>query len=377
MPREVPGTISMAPFFASAFKCSSAAFGERNPNSLAISARVGGIPVASIWERISSKISLCLGVNGRIVSACLSIQCAVSIYSILSCASNCLKKTQKTSCGFVICVYHMEQSKCYHSPYYMCPCAALACFKKASINAWNTMKKSSWMQQLLRWPIRLVTRFKAIVDEHGTQPSARDHVVYVMRSPSTTDLLVAQRAAEELNLPDPTAPFLIEGKEFPRVLYVSDDRHRLEYDAIDPFTQLLELHQENPSLDVIMHPVALFWGREPGKDSRDGHTMVADVEVPGKWKKFLLVLFSGRNILVRVSQPVSLRTMADMERGGKEVAHKLLRVARTHFARIRYAVAGPKLSGREEIINELLRLPAIKKVIEEEAKTKKISVAAA
>lgn len=239
------------------------------------------------------------------------------------------------------------------------------------------MNKSSWMQQLLRWPIRLMTRFKAIADEHDTTPSASDHVVYVMRSPSETDLLVAQRAAEELNLPDPTSPFVINGKEFPRVLYVADDRNRLEYDPVEPFTQLLELHEHDPTLNVIMHPVALFWGREPGKDSRDGRTMVADVEVPGKWKKFLLVLFSGRNILVRVSQPVSLRTMADMERGGSDVAHKLLRVARTHFARIRYAVAGPKLSGREEIINELLRLPAIRKVIEEEAKTKNISVAAA
>ncbi|HLV48820.1 MAG TPA: glycerol-3-phosphate 1-O-acyltransferase PlsB [Aliidiomarina sp.] len=239
------------------------------------------------------------------------------------------------------------------------------------------MNNTSWIYHILRLPLRWVTRFKAIADDHDTKASAPDHVVYVMRSPSTTDLLVAQRAAEELGLPDPASIFLVNGKEFPRVLYVEDKRKRLEYDAIQPFTELLNLHQADKSLNVVMHPIALFWGREPGKDRRDGRAMVADIEVPGKWKKFLLVLFSGRNILVRVSQPVSLRTMADSDRTGSDLAQKLLRVARTHFARLRYAVAGPKLSGRKEIITELLRLPAVRKAISEEARAKHISEAKA
>lgn len=239
------------------------------------------------------------------------------------------------------------------------------------------MNNTSWIYYLLRWPLRWVTRFKAIADEHDTQASAPDHVVYVMRSPSATDLLITQRAAGQLNLPDPTSTFFVNGKEFPRVLYVEDVRKRLEYDPIEPFTELLNLHQVDNSLNVVMHPVALFWGREPGKDHRDGRTMVADIEVPGKWKKFLLVLFSGRDILVRISQPVSLRTMADSERTGSDLAYKLRRVARTHFARLRYAVAGPKLSGRQEIITELLRLPAVRKAIAEEAKSKRISEAKA
>ena len=42
IPREAPGIISMAPLRASALMCSSAALGDLKPNSLAISARVGG-----------------------------------------------------------------------------------------------------------------------------------------------------------------------------------------------------------------------------------------------------------------------------------------------------------------------------------------------
>ena len=42
MARERCGEISMAPLRRSAFRCSSAAFGDLKPNSRAMSARVGG-----------------------------------------------------------------------------------------------------------------------------------------------------------------------------------------------------------------------------------------------------------------------------------------------------------------------------------------------
>ncbi len=45
IPLDAPGMISIAPFFASAFKCSSAALADLKPNSVAIFARVGGKPV--------------------------------------------------------------------------------------------------------------------------------------------------------------------------------------------------------------------------------------------------------------------------------------------------------------------------------------------
>ena len=135
----------------------------------------------------------------------------------------------------------------------------------------------------------------------------------------------------------------------------------------------MKLHQQHANYNVHMHPVALFWGREPGREHNEGRTMTADIEVPGKWRKFWLVMFSGRNILARVSPPVSLRTMAESHASDQALAHKLTRVARTHFARLRYAVAGPKLLSREEMIRDLLVNPAIRQAIQEEARSKKIS----
>lgn len=229
---------------------------------------------------------------------------------------------------------------------------------------------TSWFFHLLKWPLRVVTRYKAIADSHDEIPSQPEHVVYVMRSPSAADLVVTRQAAREMNLPDPTSVLEVKGREFPRVLYVEDQRHRLGYDAIEPFSEIMKLHQDFDDLNVLMYPIGLFWGREPGLETK---TITADIDVPGKWKKFLLVLFSGRSTLVRISKPVSLRQMTDQFKGDKNLAKKLKRVARTHFARLRHAVAGPKLTGRDEIISELVRLPAVRKAIRDEAKSKHIS----
>jgi hypothetical protein len=64
MPRDVPGSNSSAPFLASARKWSSAELAVRKPKPLAISARVGGIPVISRCRRIQSRICRWRTVSG-------------------------------------------------------------------------------------------------------------------------------------------------------------------------------------------------------------------------------------------------------------------------------------------------------------------------
>ena len=63
MPRDAPATSSMTPFFASALRCSSAALADLKPSSRAMSARVGGMPVASILDLMTSITCCCLAVS--------------------------------------------------------------------------------------------------------------------------------------------------------------------------------------------------------------------------------------------------------------------------------------------------------------------------
>lgn len=235
------------------------------------------------------------------------------------------------------------------------------------------MNLRGFWYSVLRWPVRWLTRFEVIVDAPEDTATKATDTVYVMRSSSVADLLVAQRALARKGLADPRSPLRIGSTELPRVMLLAEAEPDSSRQAIDEFHQLLEFHHQHPDCNIQVLPLGLFWGRKPGQERREGHTMVADVDNPGMWRKFLLVLFSGRNILVRVSRPVSLRRMADDFGSDRRIAQKLTRVARVHFSRMRHAVAGPKLTGRDQVIRELLATPALQKAIREEAKSRKVS----
>ncbi|AVV84373.1 hypothetical protein SPWS13_2624 [Shewanella putrefaciens] len=78
--------ISIQPFLARALRCSSAALALLKPKRVAISARVGGIPVSAILRLISSKISAWRGVKVSWLFL-FFYTVTVSIYSIVCSAS--------------------------------------------------------------------------------------------------------------------------------------------------------------------------------------------------------------------------------------------------------------------------------------------------
>ncbi|RAJ99152.1 glycerol-3-phosphate 1-O-acyltransferase PlsB [Aliidiomarina maris] len=234
------------------------------------------------------------------------------------------------------------------------------------------MSFKRYLYAICKWPVRWLTKAETILDPHDSVASDANHIVYVMKSPSLSDLVVLQRAAKQHQLPDPLSPLTIEGQTFDRVLFVEDPKRKLDYAAEQPFGQLLALHQQHPKHNVLMFPAALFWGRNAGREEPTG-VVSADIEVRSLWKRFMVLLFAGRNIMLRISRPVSLRLMADKYGNDANLGHKLSRVARTHFSRLRHAVAGPKLWSRDEMIRSLLRTPVLRQAIEDEARSKKIT----
>lgn len=235
------------------------------------------------------------------------------------------------------------------------------------------MSLKGFWRACMYWPVRWLTRYEVILDDNAQQAIGEKHVVYVMRSTSTTDLLVAQRALQATGLPDPTEDLYINGEQLSRVMYLDQTDHGSAQQAIVDFERLIAAHQKDAQLNIKVMPIGLFWGRSPGQEPRQGHTMVADVDNPGHWRKFWLVMFSGRHILLRGSRPVELRDMATQHGSTQRLAHKLARVARVHFVRMRHAVAGPKMTERQVVIQDLLDTPALKQAITDEARSKKIS----
>ena len=78
MLREAPGTIEMAPFLASAFRCVSAALGDLKPKAEQMSSRVGGKPVSSICLAMKRRISF-----WRSVRICMYTLSVLFFYTVL------------------------------------------------------------------------------------------------------------------------------------------------------------------------------------------------------------------------------------------------------------------------------------------------------
>ncbi len=237
---------------------------------------------------------------------------------------------------------------------------------------------------LLKWPVRLLVRCKIIPDNliEATALNLAQPIFYVIRYQSASDLLTLQKACQQLKLPDPLAPVEIEGKKFQRTLCLAKPsslfswHKRSKTNAIAEGLAILEQHQLNDKLDAQLIPVNMTWGRAPAKEKNNANvgTLLADQESPNWLRKFFIVLFLGRHTLVRFSNAVSFRYMADQHGVNEKTARKLLRVARFHFYKQTIAATGPRLMHRQQMFMALLANPSVARAIEEEAKAKEISL---
>ncbi|UTV27848.1 glycerol-3-phosphate 1-O-acyltransferase PlsB [Photobacterium atrarenae] len=201
-------------------------------------------------------------------------------------------------------------------------------------------------------------------------------IIYILPFRSNTDLMTLRSSALTLGLPDPLAPLALGGQLFDRFVYVADGPSVFGSDGELPkaslalFTALLEQHKQDPELDVQVVPAAILWGRKPGREENQKPSL-RPLNGP---EKFVAVLGSGRDSMVRLSTPVSLRYMADRHGTDDSIAHKLARVARIHFSRQQLAASGPKLPDRHMLFKRLLASKAIEKVVTEEAQSRDVPI---
>lgn len=238
---------------------------------------------------------------------------------------------------------------------------------------------SGWRKiyyKLLNLPLKLLVKSKVIpadpVTELGLDPSRP--ILYVLPYNSKADLLTLRAQCQAQDLPDPLIPLEIDGVQLPSHVFIDNGPRVFRYyapkqESVKLFHDYLDLHRNNPELDIQMLPVSVMFGRSPG---REGHG-TPHLRVLNGVEKFFAVLWLGRDSFVRFSTTVSLRRMASEHGTDKTIAHKLARVARMHFSRQRLAAVGPSLPARQDLFNKLLASKAIEKAVADEARTKKIS----
>lgn len=238
---------------------------------------------------------------------------------------------------------------------------------------------SGWRKvyyKLLNLKLKLLVRSKIIpsdpVSELGLDLSRP--ILYVLPYNSKTDLLTLRAQCLEQDLPDPLDLLEIDGTVLPSYVFIHDGPRLFRYykpkeESVKLFHDYLDLHRSNPLLNIQMLPVSVMFGRSPGRE-RQG---TPDLRLLNGVQKLLAVLWLGRDSFVRFSNTVSLRCIASEYGTDKAIAQKLARVARMHFSRQHLAAVGPSLPVRQDLFNKLLASTAIKKAIEDEAHSKKIS----
>ncbi|AIN46912.1 glycerol-3-phosphate 1-O-acyltransferase PlsB [Candidatus Palibaumannia cicadellinicola] len=199
--------------------------------------------------------------------------------------------------------------------------------------------------------------------EAGLDP--QQPMIYVLPYNSKVDLLTLRMQCFKKMLPDPLEPLYIAGVKLPRYVFIHHSPR-----VCSLFYEYLKLYRKNPWLNVQIVLVLVMFGRSPG---REGHK---NLRFNG-FKKFMTVLWLGRDSFIHFSRPLSIpiRYTATATNGmDKILVQKLARAARIYFARQRLVAMGPRLPVRNHLFNQLLASQAIQKAVKDEARSKNISV---
>src|SRR4051794_23577123 len=180
------------------------------------------------------------------------------------------------------------------------------------------------MGWLLRRFFKLWVR--AAVQPAETPPSlasADTPVCYVLDRESRADLAVLCNVAGAKNLPTPekrSASLPVEERRS----FFDVGRRRRFWDASitrRPPPHLLALIEMQlatppgaPARDVLLVPTAVYWGRAPQKERSWLRLLFAENwELTSRLSKFIAVMINGRNVMVEMGEPLSLRGLLDAQ----------------------------------------------------------------
>jgi glycerol-3-phosphate O-acyltransferase len=240
---------------------------------------------------------------------------------------------------------------------------------------------------LLRWLLRRLVRFQT-VPEMGQAPGFNPAlpVCYALQVRQISGLLVLDDATARLGLPMPLKPMQIGSlRESASYFYLTrrgqpSPLRRNPYDYSRRFKRMVEAAQKDPSLDLQIVPVSVFWGRAPKNQDSILKALFSDAWVaPGFFKQGLVILFNGRQTLVKFGKPISLRAQVDAAAqtsgtGDSQAQRRIARLLRAEYKRERELVVGPNLSHRQTLVNSVIGNDEVQHAIRRRATQRKMPI---
>ncbi|HMN80456.1 MAG TPA: glycerol-3-phosphate 1-O-acyltransferase PlsB [Burkholderiaceae bacterium] len=232
---------------------------------------------------------------------------------------------------------------------------------------------------VLRRLLRVFVRFSVVPAEGLPEGVDRGRpIVYALHIRQLSTLLLLDEVTERQGLPRPRVP-LIAGSLKEQGAFFFLPRHgqpspltRSPYRYSERLQRLVAVAQQDPSIDVQIVPVSVFWGRAPQKQPSILKALFADAwAVPGFVGQVLRILIHGRQTLLVFGRPLSLR--AEVDAAGREHAapdaalRRLGRRLRAAFRHERELVIGPNLSHRETLLHAVIDAEPVRAAIRDEA----------
>jgi glycerol-3-phosphate O-acyltransferase len=209
--------------------------------------------------------------------------------------------------------------------------------------------------------------------------SRGQRVCYVLERQSGSDLAVLANAITDHRLPRLRRRLLANRRGERRACF-DVGRRRGFWDAAPqrkspPFLlALVEAARVDPEFDVALVPTAVYWGRAPQKEGSWLRLLFAENwALTSRLRKFLAVLVNGRNTMIELGEPLSLRSLLEADETASAQARRVARVLRGALRRQRATRIGPDLSHRRTIVARVLRARAVRAVVAQEARDKQTS----
>jgi glycerol-3-phosphate O-acyltransferase len=200
-------------------------------------------------------------------------------------------------------------------------------------------------------------------------------VCYVLERDSVADLAVLCNVTSKAGLPYPekrSASLPVEERRS----FFDVARRRRFWDATASrrppphLLALIEALRGDAVRDVLLVPTAVYWGRAPQKEGSWLRLLFAENwALTSRARKFFSVLINGRNVMVEMGEPISLRSLLDAT-DAQTQARRITRVLRGILRRQRAIRIGPDLSHRRTIVARVLRARAVRAVVASEAAAK-------
>ncbi len=247
----------------------------------------------------------------------------------------------------------------------------------------NTASISRYIFNLLRRLMFLWVRTTVqgqLPLQFGDTVDPNKPIIYVLRSRSQSDLMVLEQECIKAGLPRPYDNFKGTSLSEPHSYFflTKPEGLILQRERVYNSPRLIRMVQavtQNPDTDVQVVPVQVFWGRAPQKEESALKLLFAwNYNVGSRFKKFLAILFHGRQSMIHFNAPMSLREIVDEGQDEARTLRKINRILRVHFRQLHTSVNGPDLSHRRTLVNSLIQSEVIQRAIDKEVQEKGISV---